>query len=99
MAERAATAEANRSDSRAVARGKHGSRAARPRQCRSPVVLRRPIQYSAREVELLLELLWGMFTESQAHALEVQVPWDEGGEEPQQIGLADLAAQMERWLA
>jgi hypothetical protein len=56
-----------------------------------------PPQYSSREVELLLETLWSMFTESQAKRLVVSVPWDDS-EEPQQIMLADLAATLESWL-
>jgi len=98
MDRRAATAEANRSGTRAVARGKHSSVAVRPCQRRSPIVLRMPVQYSAHEVEVLLDALWGMFTESQARQLEVQVPWDEA-DEPQRMVLADLAALLERWLA
>jgi hypothetical protein len=101
MVRRVASAEANKSGTRAVARGKHGSRAARPHHAPTPAALRMPAQYSTRDVELLLDALWGMFTQSQARQLEVQVPWDEGEgeEEPQRIRLADLAAQMESWLA
>jgi hypothetical protein len=57
-----------------------------------------PVRYSAHEVEVLLDALWGMFTESQAHHLEVRVPWDEA-DEPRRMVLADLAALLESWLA
>jgi len=99
MVRRAASAEAKRSGARAVARGEHGSHVARPHHAPSPTALRMPSGYSPRDVELLLDALWGMFTESQARQLVVSVPWDEGAEEPRRVALADLAAQMERWLA
>lgn len=96
---RAALAEANRSGLHAVAKGhKHGRRAARFHETSSSVVLRMPSQYTPHDVELLLEALWAMFTETQARKLMVNVPWDEH-EEPQQIVLADLAALLESWLA
>jgi hypothetical protein len=97
----AALAEANRSGLRAVAKGhKHGRRAARSHETSSPVVLRMPPQYAPHDVELLLEALWAMFTESQARKLVVSVPWGSGDEqeEPQRMVLADLAALLESWL-
>jgi hypothetical protein len=95
---RVALAEANRSGLHAVAkRNKHGRRAARSYEVSSPVVLRMPPHYAPRDVELLLEALWAMFTESQARKLIVSVPWDDH-EESQQIVLADLAALPESWL-
>jgi hypothetical protein len=60
-------------------------------------MLRIPPQFGTRDVELLLETLWGMFTESQARRLEVMVPWDDS-EEPRRMALADLAALMESWI-
>jgi len=96
---RAALAEANRSGLHAIAKGhKRGRRAARSHETSSPVVLRMPAHYTPHDVELLLEALWAMFTESQAHKLMVSVPWDEQ-EEPQCMVLADLAALLESWLA
>jgi hypothetical protein len=96
---RVALAEANRSGLHAVAKGnKHGRRAAHLHATSSPVVLRMPPRYAPHDVELLLEALWAMFTESQARKLVVSVPWDEQ-EEPQCMVLADLAALLESWLA
>lgn len=97
MAGRVAVAEAKRSGSLTVARGKHSAHVTCIRHVSSPVVLRMPPQYASRDVELLLEALWAMFTESQARKLVVNVPWDES-EEPSQMVLADLAALMESWL-
>lgn len=97
MAGRVVMTEANRSGSRAIARGKHGSHATRIRQTSPVVVLRMPPQYSPHDIEQLLDALWVMFTESQARKLVVNVPWDES-EEPSQMVLADLAALMESWL-
>lgn len=93
---RVAGAEANRRGSRAVLRGRHSSSTARSRY-RTPPMLRMPPQWGTRDVELLLEMLWGMFTESQARRLEVTVPWDDS-EEPRRMALADLAALMESWI-
>jgi hypothetical protein len=56
-----------------------------------------PAHYAPRDVEMLLEALWAMFTESQARKLVVSVPWEEH-EEPQRMVLADLAALLESWL-
>ncbi len=96
---RAALAEANRSGLHAVAKGnKHGRRAARFYETTSPIVLRMPPQYTPHDIELLLEALWAMFSESQARKLLVSVPWDEH-EEPQHMVLADLAALLESWIA
>jgi hypothetical protein len=97
VARRVAMAEANRSGLRAVAKGKHGSRAIRGLAAPSSVVLRMPPQYSLHDVELLLDALWAMFAESQARKLLVNVPWD-NSEEPSQMVLADMAALMESWL-
>jgi hypothetical protein len=95
---RVVLAEANRSGLHAVANGnKHGRRVARFHETSSPVVLHVPPQYAPRDIELLLEALWAMFTESQARKLVVSVPWDEQ-EEPQRMVLADLAALLESWL-
>jgi hypothetical protein len=97
MVRRVAATEAKQRSARVAEMGKHGLAAPRrPRGSRAPVV-RMPPQYSSREVELLLEALWNMFTESQAKRLVVAVPWDDA-EEPQQILLADLAATLESWL-
>jgi hypothetical protein len=56
-----------------------------------------PPQYTTRDVALLLEALWSMFTQSQAQRLMVAVPWDDT-DEPRRMVLADLAALLERWL-
>jgi hypothetical protein len=60
-------------------------------------MLRRPPQYAPRDIELLLEALWGMFSESQAEQLVVAVPWEEG-EALRRMRHIDFAALLESWL-
>ncbi len=97
MAQRAISTEANKSGSAAVTRGKHGQRSARLRVVSSPTVLRRPARYTDHDLELLLEVFFTMFTETQSRKLRVAVPWDDT-EEPETLVLADLAALIESWL-
>ncbi len=99
MAQRVVVAEAKKSKSgqRAAERGMHNHTTARLRLVSSPTVMRMPPQYSAHDVEVMLNLLWGMFSESQSERLVVTVPWDES-EAPRQMSLKDLAAILEDWL-
>jgi hypothetical protein len=92
-----ALAEANKSGSTAVASGKHGRRATSLSTvlCRSNV--RKPAQYSAHDVDLLLTSLWNMFTEHQARRVKVAVPWDDS-DEPVQVAVSELAELLESWL-
>ena len=98
MARRLALAEAKSCGKHAAEMGRHGPRALRTRHSAPSLVTRMPPQYSTRDVELLLEAIWAMFTQSQAQRLVVSVPWDDS-EEPRQIVLADLAAMLESWLS
>jgi hypothetical protein len=56
-----------------------------------------PLHYTSRDVTLLLNALWTMFTQSQAERLLVALPWDES-DEPRQMVLAELAQVLESWL-
>ena len=96
MAQRTTVTEANKRGIPAVRGTKHSVSFQRL-QPTHPVVLRMPVQYSVRDVEVLLDALWQMFTESQAKKLKVTMPWDES-DEPQQIMLSDLAALLESWI-
>ena len=98
MAQRALSTEANKSGSAAVTRVKHSVHPASLRHAPAAPVLRMPSQYTTHDVELLLEVIWNMFTESQARKLRVTVPWDDS-DEPQTMVLADVAALLESWLA
>jgi hypothetical protein len=97
MRRRAALTEAKRSGRAAVIVGKHSSYAARTAHTAPSLLVRMPPQYTTRDVALLLEALWSMFTQSQAQRLMVAVPWDDT-DEPRRMVLADLAALLERWL-
>jgi hypothetical protein len=92
-----ARTEAKKSGRTAVVAGKHGSHPASIGLASTPSIWRMPPQYSTRDVALLLEALWSMFTQSQAQRLMVAVPWDDT-DEPRRMVLADLAALLERWL-
>ena len=90
-------AEANRSGSHAVKRGKHSSRSACLHVVASPPVLRRPPQYSDHDLELLLAVFYTMFTETQARKFRVALPWDDSAE-PDTVLLGEVAALIESWL-
>ena len=95
---RAKTTEANTSGIHAAVTGRRSNRPARSRLAPSPIVLRMPSNYTARDVEVILDALWKMFTESQARKVKVLVPWDDS-EEPQQMTVVDLATLLESWIA
>ena len=97
MVRRAATTEANMSGSVVVTRGKHSSSAAHVHPLSSPKVLRRPPQYSDHDLDLLLEVLFTMFTETQARKLRVALPWDDSAE-PETMLLGKVAALITSWL-
>jgi hypothetical protein len=98
MAQRAVVTEANKRGLHADKMGKHGQHTARSSSF-SPVlrVRRRPAKYSDHDLELLLEVIFAMFTETQSRKLRVAVPWDDT-EEPETLVLADLATLIESWL-
>lgn len=95
--QRAKLTEANKSGSVVVRRGKHSSDIARLHNVSSPKVLRRPPQYSDHDLDLLLEVMFTMFTETQARKLRVALPWDDSGE-PETMLLGEVAALIESWL-
>ena len=97
MTQRKTQTEANKSGSNAVMQGKRSKRSIQKVVKPSPSVLRMPAKYTVRDVEVLLDAQWQMFTESQAQKLKVAMPWGES-DEPQQMVLADVAATLESWL-
>ena len=98
MVQRVAVAEAKKtSGQRAAERGMHGHTSTRLRQAASPVMLRMPSEYTAHDVEVMLNMLWGMFSQSQSERLLVTVPWDDS-DSPRKMTLNDLAGMLEGWL-
>ncbi len=97
MAKKARLTEANRSGSRAVVVGKHSSSQASPRTSHAPQTMHMPPGYSTQDVEVILEALWGMFTQNQANRLIVAIPWDDS-EEPLKVSLSRLVSIYESWL-
>jgi hypothetical protein len=97
MARRVAVTEANRNGKQAAEMGKRGRLATPTRYPAPSWIVRMPSQYTSRDIRLLLDALWSMFTQSQAERLVVAMPWDES-DEPRLIVLADLASVLESWL-
>jgi len=97
MAQREATTEANKGGSVVAKRGKHSSSALRLPLVSTPKIVRRPPQYSDHDLDLLLEVFFTMFTETQARKLRVVLPWDES-DDPETMLLGEVAALIESWL-
>ncbi len=88
--------EANKSGFPAVKMGMHRNEAARSSRPLAPKVYRMPSKYTMHDLELLLEVLYMMFTETQSRKLRVAVPWDDS-DDPEMMVLADLVALLESW--
>jgi hypothetical protein len=97
MAEHARDTEANKRRYSAGLVNKHSPSLACSRLASQAPIVRMPSSYSRHDVEFVLEILWGMFTESQSRKIQVKIPWDDSNE-PATIKLADLAAILESWL-
>src|SRR5689334_21031694 len=98
MARRVAHAEANRSGMSAARGGMHSTTAARASWTVPTHAWRMPPHFTRRDVENLLDVLWGMFTQREAEELVVTVPWDDA-DKPQRVRLAEFATLLESWLA
>jgi hypothetical protein len=88
--------EANKSGFNAVKMGMHRTEAARSSRSPAPKIYRMPAKYTMHDLELLIEVLFMMFTETQSRKLRVAVPWDDS-DEPETMVLADLVALLESW--
>lgn len=96
MAQRAMRTEAKKSGTDAVTRGMHRSTSLRSRQAMPPMV-RMPSNFTTRDVEVILEALWHMFTEAQARKLVVAAPWDDS-DDPPRMTLSAVAAVFAHWV-
>ena len=94
MAIRAKASEANKTKT-AVMRAAHRSLSAH--ELEAPSEVRMPSHYNAHDIEVMLEALWTMFTESQSRKLKVIPPWSDD-DEPLTMSLSQVAGILERWL-